>query len=398
MMLSAFKYRIYPTKEQRVFLEKHFGACRYVYNYFLDLRAREYKENKRSISGLECKRMLIPLKKTNKWLKEINSQSLQEAVLNLEKAYQRFFKGLGKYPVFKRKRNHQSFTVPQHFFVEGNLFYIPKLKQGIRIKLHRPIDGVPSSLTISRAPSGKYYASFSCETLMPEVRNKPAGIIGIDLGITSFIATSNKQKVDHPACLRKSERKLARYQRLLSKKKNGSNNKSKQRLKVALLHEKISNQRHDFLHKLSRKIVDENQAVYLESLNVKGMMQNRHLSKSIADSGWSEFARQLKYKGEWYGTKVVQIGRFVPSTKTCSACDAVNHDLSLKDRVWTCPSCKTIHDRDINAATVIKKVGQDMPDIKPVEKRASVLSFKRKGKPASMKQEAHVKMHEVLTP
>jgi len=398
MTLKAFKYRIYPTEEQSVFLEKHFGACRFVYNYFLDLRSKEYKENRRSVSGLECKRMLVPLKKTNEWLKEINSQSLQEAVLNLEKAYQRFFKGLGKYPVFKKKRNHQSFTVPQHFSIDGNLFYIAKLKTGIQIKLHRPIDGIPSSLTISRTPSGKYYVSFSCETLMPEVKNKPAATMGIDLGLTSFIATSNKEKVDHPACLRKSEKKLARLQRSLSKKKNGSNNKNKQRLKVAVLHEKVSNQRHDFLHKLSRKIVDENQAVYLESLNVKGMMKNRHLSKSIADSGWSEFARQLKYKGEWYGTRVVQIGRFVPSTKTCCICNAVNHDLSLKDRVWTCPSCKTIHDRDINAAIVIKKVGQDMPDIKPVEKRASVLSFKRKGKPASVKQEAHVKMHGVSTP
>ena len=377
MTLKAFKYRIYPTEEQSVFLEKHFGACRFVYNYFLDLRSKEYKENRRSVSGLECKRMLVPLKQNLPWLKEINSPSLQEAVLNLEKAYQRFFKGLGKYPVFKKKRNHQSFTVPQHFSIDGNLFYIPKLKTGIQMKLHRPIDGIPSSLTISRTPSGKYYVSIPCETLMPEVKHKLAATIGIDLGLTSFIATSNKEKVDHPACLRKSEKKLARLQRSLSKKKNGSNNKNKQRLKVAVLHEKIAYQRNDFLHKLSRKIVDENQAVYLESLNVKGMMQNRHLSKSIADSSWSEF---------------------VSSTKTCCICNAVNHDLSLKDRVWTCPSCKTVHDRDINAAIVIKKVGQDMPDIKPVEKRASILSFKRKGKPASVKQEAHVKMHGVSTP
>jgi len=196
MTLKAFKYRIYPTEEQSVFLEKHFGACRFVYNYFLDLRSREYKEKKRSVSGFECKRMLIALKKDNEWLKDINSQSLQEAVLNLEKAYQRFFAGLSDYPVFKKKRNHQSFTVPQHFSIDGNLFYIPKLKTGIQMKLHRPIDGIPSSLTISRTPSGKYYVSITCETLMPEVKHKPAATIGIDLGLTSFIATSNKEKVE----------------------------------------------------------------------------------------------------------------------------------------------------------------------------------------------------------
>jgi len=398
MTLRAFKYRIYPTEEQSIFLEKHFGACRFVYNHFLDFRSKEYKNNKRSVSGLECKRMLIPLKKNNEWLKEINSQSLQEAVLNLDKAYRRFFQKLRKYPAFKKKRNHQSFTVPQHFSIEGDLFYIPKLKTGIRMKLHRPIDGIPLSLTISRSPSGKYHVSFICETLMPVVNNKPVNTVGIDLGLASFIVTSNGDKIEHPKYLRESEKRLARVQRSLSKKKNGSMNKRKQRLKVAILHEKIASQRKDFLHKLSRKIVDENQAVYLEDLNIKGMMQNRHLSKSIADSGWHEFVRQLKYKGEWYRTRVVQVGRFVPSTKTCSVCDAVNHDLTLKDRVWTCPSCKTVHDRDINAAIVIKKVGQDMPDIKPVEKKASILSFKRKDKPSSVKQETHIKMHGVLTP
>ncbi|MBP7526913.1 MAG: transposase [Syntrophorhabdaceae bacterium] len=400
IITKAFKYRIYPTREQREFFARHFGACRFVYNYFLDLRSTEYKENRRSIPGLECKRMLVPLKAGNTWLKEMNSQSLQEAVLNLDRAYQGFFRGLAKYPAFKKKRGPQSFAVPQHFRIDGQALHIPKLRTGIRMKLHRPMESIPSSLVVSCTASGKYYVSFVCEAIVPERNNRPAATIGIDLGLTSFIATSEGEKIASPRHLGKSEERLARLQRSLSRKKKGSRNKNRQRIKVALLHEKVANQRQDFLHKLSRKIVDENQTVYLEDLNVKGMIRNRHLSKSIADAGWSEFTRQLEYKGEWCGTRVVRIGRFYPSTRTCSVCGFVNRELTLKARSWLCPSCGVVHDRDINAAQVIKKVGQDMPDIKPVEKKTSVLSFKRKDKFSSVKQEARAsfEMHGISIP
>lgn len=215
IITKAFRYRIYPTREQRDFLARHFGACRFVYNHFLDLRSTGYKENRRSISGLECKRMLVPLKAGNTWLKEMNSQSLQEAVLNLDRAYRGFFRGPAKYPAFKKKRSPQSFTVPQHFRIDGQLFHIPKLRTGIRMKLHRPMDGIPSSLAISRNPSGKYYASFTCQTRVRAAKNKPPCAIGIDLGLMSFMTTSEGEKVSPPKHLRRSEKKLARLQRSL---------------------------------------------------------------------------------------------------------------------------------------------------------------------------------------
>lgn len=390
---KAYKFRIYPTKKQEVFFAKHFGCTRFIYNHLLAERSRSWKEDKKSISGFESKKMISPLKKTEEysWLKEVNSQSLQEAALDLEKSFKRFFKKIGGagYPRFKKKGIRESFCVPQHFSVDtvNNFILIPKCKEPIKTKFHRSLKNVTklNSLTISLSPSGKYYVSINVyEEIEPKRKlvkkvTKRTKATGIDLGIKDFLVESNGKKVENPKYLQISERKLKRAQRKLSKKVKGSKNRNKARLKVARLHEKIKNQRSDFLHKETARLVHENQVIYLEDLNVKGMMKNRRLSKAISDVSWGEFARQLKYKAQWNGSVIVQIGRFEPSSKLCSTdgCDFKNQNLKLSDREWTCPKCGITHDRDINAAKNIKKIGRDTAKLKPVEKSANVFSIKK---------------------
>jgi len=388
---KAYKFRIYPTKEQELFFAKHFGCSRFIYNHFLALRKKAWKEEKKTISGFECKKMISKMKKTEEysWLKEVNSQSLQESCLNLEKAYKRFFKKLGDKPKFHKKNHKQSFIVPQHFSVnetEGTI-QIPKLKSTIKVTVHRKLKEVIkfNSLTISKEPSGKYFVSINVDNLTKE-HKKTSNKIGIDLGIKDFLVNSDGDKTKHPRYLKQSLKKLKKTQKKLSKKQKGSSNRNKYRLKIAKIHERISNQRSDFLHKLSFNLIDKNQVIYLEDLNVKGMMKNRKLAQSIGDSGWGEFARQLKYKANWYGREIIQIGRFEPSSKLCSSCGYKNDKLELSMRQWECPDCKIVHDRDINAAKNILKIGQEVPKLKPVEKVTAVFSIKRK-QVASVKQE-----------
>ncbi len=391
MFLKSFKYRLYPDEEQKVFLEKHFGCCRFVYNHFLALRSNTYKVEKKDISGFECKKLLVPLKKEHPWLREVNSQSLQQSVLNLEVAFQRFFKGLGRYPCFKKKKEKQSFSIPQNFRIESNKLFIPKLKSGIKIKLHRSLEGTLKTLTISRELTGKYYASVVCEVKiqpLPRVERE----VGIDLGLTHFATLSTEEKIEHPKPLLKLERKLKTLQRWLSRKKKGSRNREKMRLRVAKLHERIKNQRADFLHKLSKRLISENQAIYLEDLHVKGMIRNKILSKAISDSGWGEFIRQLQYKALWYGRTLRQIPRFYPSSKACSICHFVIPELKLSQRVWTCPNCKTVHDRDINASVVIKQVGRDTSELTPAERLTSTSLALSMRQVASMKQETQASL------
>lgn len=382
---------MYPTKEQKVFFEKHFGCSRFIYNHFLALRKKAWIEDKKTISGFQCKKMISQMKKTEEyaWLKEVNSQSLQESCLNLEKAYKRFFKKLGGKPKFHKKNSRQSFIVPQHFSIhekEGTI-QVPKLKSHIEVKFHRELQDTVkfNCLTISKEPSGKYFVSINVDNLDKKY-NKLTSQVGIDLGIKDFIVKSNGEKQKHPRYLKQSLKKLKKIQKKLSKKQKGSSNRNKYRLKIAKIHEKISNQRSDFLHKLSFKLINENQVIYLEDLNVKGMMRNRKLSQSIGDSGWGEFGRQLKYKADWYGREIIQIGRFEPSSKLCSSCGYKKDNLELSIREWKCPECTIVHDRDINAAKNILKIGQEVPKLKPVEKVTAVFSLKRK-QVTSMKQE-----------
>lgn len=390
MVLVGYKFRIYPTNAQKEFFEKHFGCCRFIYNYLLNLREELYGKFKKTISGFEAKRKIAVLKKSGEfsWLKEVNSQSLQESSLDLEKAYIRFFKKLGKKPRFKRKLHRQKFKVPQFFELKktkrSNYFLtIPKIKTQIKVNVHREILGKIKQITIIKEASGEYFVSFNCEVEKENIfkrKNCKKGIVGIDLGLTSFIATSNGDKKEAPKFLRKTERKLKLSQRILSRKKKNSLNWNKERKKVSKIHTKIVNMRRDFLHKISFELVDENQVIYLEDLNVKGMVKNRCLSKSISDASWSEFVRQLKYKAKWRNKKIVQLGRFEPSSKLCSICGFKNNELKLHQREWKCINCGTRHDRDVNAAKNIAKLGQDMSKVKPVEKTTSTFSFKGKSK------------------
>ena len=400
----GYKFRIYPTEKQKAFFEKHFGCVRFIYNYLLNLRIEACRKDKK-VSGYEAKRYIARLKKQEKykWLSEVNSQSLQEAAIDLDKAYIRFFKKLADYPGFKKKTSGQKFKIPQHFYLtEKGYLKVPKLKSRVKVNMHRKIEGAINHITISKTPSGKYFTSFNCTIAKNKVFKKKDGKTdktGIDLGIKSFIVTDKGEKINSPAFLRLLERRLKTSQRSLSRKEKFSSNFYKQRKKIAITHERIANQRSNFLHQLSFKITDENQIIYLEDLNVKGMIKNRHLSKSISNASWGEFTRQLKYKSKWRDKELIQIGRFEASSKICNVCNWKNRHLKLHQRKWLCPECGTLHDRDINAAKNILKLGQDMSKVKPVEKSTAVFSLKRR-QVGSVKQEplSSIGMHGNLLP
>lgn len=350
LILKAFKFRLCPNKEQQEQLACQFGACRFVWNYYLRQRIDHYAETGEGLNYYDNSRDLTQLKRQPdyEWLREANAQSLQQSLQDLSVAYTNFFAKRAKFPRFKRKKARQSFRVPQSFRVEGNHLIIPKVS-AIKMTVHRSIEGRMKSVTISHTPSGKYFASILCEVEMPEPEYEGREI-GIDLGLSHFIVTSEGKKIKAPQFFRKAERKLAHLQRILSRRQKGSKGREKARLAVARQREHIANQRADFLHKLSRRLVDENQVIGIETLNVKGMMHNHQFAKSISDAGWGEFVRQLAYKGNWYGCHIRKVDRFFPSSKRCHICGHINEGLRLSDREWTCPKCKAIHDRDVNAA------------------------------------------------
>lgn len=357
-MLKAYKYRIYPTNSQKLLMAKHFGACRFIYNLALETKHAAYISNRVHLSSFDLAKQLTDLKKDLVWLNEICAQSLGLAIDDLDSAFVKFFKGAG-FPKFKDKYGKQSFTARQCSKVkfDKGLLYITKFREGIKTKFSRPFEGNIKRITISKTPTGKYFASILVDNgvELPTPTNiKEESAVGIDLGLKCFLATSNGEIIDSPKYLRKAERKLKRLSRRHSRKKKGSKNREKSRLKLAIQHEKVANKRKDFLHKLSSKLISENQTVCIEDLNVSGMIQNRKLAKSISDSGWYEFTRQLKYKAEWYGKNVLQIGRFEASSKICSTCGTINSLLTLSDREWACANCGTLHERDINAAINIK--------------------------------------------
>ncbi len=363
MIYKSYKYRLYPTNDQKVLLEKHFGATRFVFNWALESKIKFYKETGKGISKFSLNKELTSFKKQEEynWLYEVNAQSLQESITNLDSAYTNFFRKQSKFPKFKSKNNnHQSFSCPQNNKVnfDKSLLFIPKFKEGIKIKIDRTFIGKIKTVTISRTPTNKYFASILVETpenlpVKPELNIEKA--VGLDLGLKSFITLSDGQKFDNPKFIKKSTKKLIRQFRKFSHKKRGSNNKSKQRIKLARLYEKITNQRNDFLQKLSTKLIKESQfeTFCIENLNISGMVKNHSLAKAISDSGWATFIKFLTYKSNWYGKNIIQIGRFEPSSKVCNECGTINQKLTLSDRTWTCP-CGAILDRDINAAKNIK--------------------------------------------
>lgn len=388
-MYKAFKYRIYPNQEQEVLLSKHFGHCRFLWNLALETKTNAYLSAKVNYSRFDLQKQLVELKKECEWLKEVNSQSLQSVLQNLDLAYKKFFKGAG-FPKFKSKHDKQSFHIPQNVKVEGGKLVIPKFnKQGINIKLHRPLRGTIKSATITRTSTGKYFVSILCDTGIecpPKTEVIEDTTVGIDLGIKGFAVTSDGEVITNPKLLRNCIDRLKVLQRRASKKKKGSSNRKKANKRVALLHEKIKNQRQDFLHKVSSRLVSENQTICLENLDVSNMMKNHCLAQAISDVSWSEFNRMVEYKAEWYGVNIIRIGRFAPSSKTCE-CGSINKDLKLSDRVWKCKSCGQVNERDLLAARNIKKFalfkensGQVL-SVEPVEMSTLVESMKQEAQP-----------------
>lgn len=365
---KSYKFRIYPNKEQQKQIDITFSHCRFVYNYFLAQRIAVYKETGKSVSRYEQGRELTKMRKADetKWLAEADRSAYTYALRDLDAAYQNFFRGLktGKhvgFPKFKSKKSNRfSYTTQKirtNIKVFDNCIQLPKLGF-VKCRVSKQIQGRILSATVSKNPSGKYFVSICCTDIEAEPLPKTNKSIGIDLGIKHLAVDSNG--VEHPnnKYLAKSEKKLARLQRQLSRKPNGSKRHEKARIRVARLYEHIANQRNDQLHKLTTQLVRENDIICIEDLNVAGMVRNRHLAKAISDVGMGEFRRQLQHKCDWYGKTLVEIDRFYPSSQICSCCGYQNHDVKdLSVREWTCPNCGSHHDRDINAAKNILAEG-----------------------------------------
>lgn len=370
--LKAYKFRIYPTEEQETFFAKSFGCVRKVYNLMLDDRMKAYKETRKDSS----KKMSFPTpakyKQDFPFLKEVDSLALANAQLNLDKAYKNFFrdKSVG-FPRFKSKKNPvQSYTTNNQngtiALIDNKFVKLPKLKSLVKITLHRQPKGLIKSATISPHSSGKYYISLLCKEEIAELP-KTNSAIGIDLGITDFAILSDSQKIDNNKFTSKMAKKLKREQRKLSRrallaKQKGINlfeasNYQKQKRKVARLHEKVMNQRTDFLNKLSTEMIKNHDIICIEDLNTKGMLRNHKLAKSISDVSWSSFVTKLQYKADWYGRKIIKVDKWFPSSQICSNCGHEDGKKSLKIREWTCPICHAHHDRDINASINILAEG-----------------------------------------
>lgn len=355
-MLKTFRYRLNPTEDQIILLNKHIGASRFIYNLALETKQMAYIGNKHNLSCFELSSQLIGLKEELPWLREVNSQSLQQSITNLDKAYTSFFKGQNSFPRFKKKSGNGSFNIPQRVKLNSGKLIIPKFtkKNGIDIVLHRPLKGEIRQATISKTPTGKYFASILCETgeknkVKPKISEETT--IGIDLGIKDLAITSNGEVFGSPRYLKEAQSKLKYTQRKYSKYKGKRTKK-----KLATLHERVANKRRDYLHKASTKLIRDNQTICLENLNVSGMVKNHKLAQSISDASWAVFVSMLEYKAGWNGANLLRIGRFEPSSKTCSNCGYIHKELALRDREWTCSSCDAKHDRDINAAINIKNL------------------------------------------
>ena len=354
---KTYRFACAPTKEQEMLLNKHFGCVRWVYNHFLHERVEQYTVTKKSDNYYNQAASLTQLKKQEetKWLKEVNSQTLQRALRNLDAAFVNFFRGNARFPHFKSKRGKNSFTVPQFVEVVDSKVYFPKFKDGIKLIEHRDIKGEVKHCTISKTPTGNFFVSILCEVTHEQLKptKKQAGI---DLGIKDFAVTSDGCRFKNNYHLNRYERQLKKAQRHLSRKQKGSRSRNRQRLKVAVIHEKIANTRIDLLHKVSTLITKEYDIICVEDLNVKGMMANHKLAKHIADASWGTFVRLLEYKAVWNDKQVVKINRFYPSSKTCNECGYIHQELTLSERTWTCPNGHVL-DRDINASKNILDQG-----------------------------------------
>lgn len=361
-MEKAYKFRIYPNKTQENLIQKTFGCVRFVYNHFLDKRIKAYEADKTTLTYSKCSGELTKLKQEFVWLKEPDKCSLQNALKNLDTAYQNFFKRTeAGYPKFKSKKNrHRSYKTNctnNNIAFTGSRIKLPKIGK-VKIRDKQIPQGRIINATISQTPSGKYYVSLCCTDVEKPLFVRTDKYVGIDLGIKDFAITSDGDKYSNHKYLKQSLIKLAKLQRELSRKTKDGSNRDKARIKIARLQEKIANQRKDNLNKLSTKLVKEYDVICLEDLRVKNMVKNHKLAQSISDVSWTEFVRQLSYKAEWYGKELVKIDKFFPSSQTCHVCGYINKDTkNLSVRRWICPNCKAEHDRDINASINILNEG-----------------------------------------
>lgn len=365
-ILRAYKYRIYPNKEQEVLINKTIGCCRFVYNHYLGKRIELYKSKQKTLNYYACANDLKSLKKEYEWLKEIDSISLQQTLKDLDKAYQNFFrrvkngeKALG-FPKFKSKKNpkqsYRTQMVNNNIVIESNKIKLPKLGL-VKFVNSKDFDGKIKSCTISRTTTGKYFVSVLVEENIQELRQNN-NAIGFDLGIFDLLITSDGEVVNNEKLTYQYEQKLTKLQRQLAKKKIGSNRYRKHSKKIAKLHEKIRNIRTDFLQKLSTQIIKDNQLIVSEDLAVKNMVKNRNLAKAIHDASWSKFCEMIEYKSEWYGRTYHKIDRYFPSSQLCNVCGYKNTGTkNLNVRAWVCPECNSEHNRDINAAINILNQG-----------------------------------------
>ena len=361
-------------------IHQHFGASRWVYNYALNKKMLAYQLEKKSLSRFDIQAELPGLKaaEDTAWLKNVNSQTLQVSLENLDKAYTKFFKEKKGFPKFKSKHNNrQSFSVPQNGKVdfETSKLSLPKFKSDIKIVLHRKFEGKSKTVTISKTPTGKYFASILVEVdkiipaKAPIDENKA---VGIDLGIKTFAVLSDGSSIENPHNLKRSLKRLKQRQRSLSRKKKGSKNRNKARIKLASIHEKVTNQRLDFLHKTTDVIAKKYDTICLETLSVSNMVKNHKIAQALSDVSFCKFNEFLEYKAEWYGKNILRIGRFEPSSRLCT-CGVINKELKLSDRVWTCKNCNATHDRDVLASNNIKRMAFNPKNKIPLEQRESTL-------------------------
>jgi len=361
-MIRGYKYQLSPNENQKRLLTKFFGHTRFIYNYMLDVRIKAYQESRKRLSVFDLCKQLTTLKRLSEyeWLKEVTAESLQQSIRNMDRAFAQFFNKKSKFPKFKTKHGKQSCKFIQHVKIdfEKHKIYLSKIGF-VNFYCDKIFIGKIGTVTVSKNSAGKYFASITVDDgiEIPKKRKaKENTTIGIDVGIKHFATLSTGEKIDNPKHHQKQEQRLSVLRRRLSKKQVDSNRRVLASLKMAKLYYKIVNQRKDFLHKLSSKIVAENQSIVIEDLNIAGMLKNHSLAKSISSASWSEFYRMLTYKTEWGGKNLIKIGRFEPSSKMCS-CGMINNQLTLSDRSWTCSYCGVSHDRDILAAQNIKRFG-----------------------------------------